>query len=156
MSHKDINLPGSPSPSLAPAWCGGKRAQSSPLPNTAARLSTRKAAVTWPHRSSQTLSVFWEFFLLSAAFFLENTLHVLILLVCTAEPLNLSPCLRFNPSTPFPALAEQSLAAHPLVRGGALAKAVMDDSSHSSLVWQDGACCSAKRPCRPPSNLLQR
>lgn len=144
MSHKDINLPSSPSPSMAPAWCGGKRTQSSPLPNTAARLSARKAAVAWPHRSSQTLSVFCFGFFLSAAFFHENTLHVLILLVCTTEPLNLSLCLRFNPSTPFPALAKQSLAAHPLVRRGLSQKAVMDDSSRSSLVWQEGACCSTK------------
>lgn len=108
--------PRSPSPSLAPAWCGGESE------HNPARCRTLQSASR--QEKQQSLGLIAHLSVLGCCFFFfcpSHTLHVLVLLVCATKPPphppNMSLCLRFNPSTPFPALAKQSLAAHPLVRG---------------------------------------
>lgn len=113
-------------------------------------LLNKKAVIkNWrPHGSPQTLTTY--FFLCVPSYF--NVLHFTIVLI-TQSNSRMFPRDHSLPqekdqiysTAPSQALAKQSLVAHPLVRGFSQT-AVMNDSSHSSLLWQKWVCCSTKDP----------
>ena len=147
--HKSpVSLPPLPGPSTV--WRGEEYNPANPY----SVLPNKKAAVTKTHSKDliahHTLcQLFFFFFFPGVSSCLKNTLRRSSRAIKMASSPQISVCTSgegpHRPQCSIPSFSKAVISrSSPCER--AFTKAVMDDSSQSSLLWQEGACCSTEDP----------